>query len=74
MKPSEAMSIVKHTMERVRNLQEFRVIIDKPDDWEFKLPCPFDVKTRADSDKLECKVLAVSQKEANNMVMEHYGI
>ena len=72
MKPNEAMAIVRQTMERVRNLQEFTVIINKPEDWEFRLPCPFDVKTSATSDHLECKVLALSQSEAYNIVMEHY--
>jgi len=72
MKPSEAMNIVKQTIERVRNLQEFTVIIDKPEDWEFRLPCPFDVKTSANSNHLECTVLALSQSEAYNIVMEHY--
>jgi hypothetical protein len=74
MKPNEAMDIVRQTMERVRNLKEFTVIINKPEDWEFKLPCPFDVKTRAASDQLECRVLALTMKEAKKIVMEHYGI
>jgi hypothetical protein len=74
MKPNEAMDIVRQTMERVRNLKEFKVIINKPEDWEFKLPCPFDVKTKVNSDQLECKVLALTMKEAKKIVMEHYGI
>ena len=74
MKPSEAMDIVRQTMERVRNLKEFKVIINKPEDWDLRMPCPFDVKTKADSDTLECKVLALTMKEAKKIVMEHYGI
>lgn len=59
---STAKDITDHFINRAKQLQEFTVVTDVPDDFRFNGEVPFDLKIK--EDQIEAKVYAVDFDEA----------
>ena len=65
---STAKDIMDHFISRAKNLQEFTVCVDVPDDFRFNGVVPFDITFT--EGELEAKVWAVDFEEAVNRLDE----
>ena len=64
---------IKQVMNRLKNLKEFEVMIDMPDEFFFNGTIPFDI--RMDRNQVATViVLAESQQEADNKVAEFFKV
>ena len=64
---------IKQVMNRLKNLKEFEVVIDIPDEFFFNGTIPFDIKM--DRNQVATViVLAESQQEADNKVAEFFKV
>ena len=64
---------IKQVMNRLKNLKEFEVVIDMPDEFFFNGTIPFDI--RMDRNQVATViVLAESQQEADNKVAEFFKV
>ena len=64
---------IKQVMSRLKNLKEFEVVIDMPDEFFFNGTIPFDIKM--DRNQVATViVLAESQQEANDKVSEFFKV
>jgi hypothetical protein len=65
---SNAKDIMDHFISRAKNLQEFTVCVDVPDDFKFNGTVPFDMNIV--NNEIEAKVWAVDFEEAVNRLDE----
>ena len=65
---STAKDIMDHFISRAKNLQEFTVCVDVPDDFKFNGVVPFDMNIV--NNEIEAKVWAVDFEEAVNRLNE----
>jgi hypothetical protein len=65
---STAKDIMDHFISRAKNLQEFTVCVDVPDDFKFNGIVPFDMNII--NNEIEAKVWAVDFEEAVNRLDE----
>ena len=66
---STAKDIMDQFISRAKNLQEFTVCVDVPDDFKFTGTVPFDMTIV--NNEIEAKVWAVDFEEAVNVSGEH---
>jgi hypothetical protein len=65
---STAKDIMDHFINRAKNLQEFTVCTNVPDDFRFNGTIPFDINVK--DGEIEAKVWAVDFEEAVNRLDE----
>lgn len=63
---------IKALMNRIKNLKEFEVVIDIPDEFMFNGTMPFDMVIDRDQ-SARVLVLAETQEEANEKVNNFFG-
>ena len=64
---------IKGILNRIKNLKEFEVVIDMPDEFFFNGTIPFDIKM--DRNQVATViVLAETQQEADNKVAEFFKV
>ena len=64
---------IKGILNRIKNLKEFEVVIDMPDEFFFNGTIPFDI--RMDRNQVATVILlAESQQEADNKVAEFFKV
>ena len=64
---------IKQVMNRLKNLKEFEVVIDMPDEFFFNGTIPFDIKM--DRNQVATViVIAETQQEADNKVAEFFKV
>ena len=64
---------IKQVMNRLKNLKEFEVVIDMPDEFFFNGTIPFDI--RMDRNQVATViVIAETQQEANDKVAEFFKV
>lgn len=61
---------VLNLLNRIKNLQEFQVTIDMPEEFMFQGQIPWDMKVV--DRKVTVKLLASDQEEADNKVFEYF--
>jgi hypothetical protein len=61
---------VLQLLNRIKNLQEFQVILDMPDEFMFQGQVPWDMKVVDRT--VTVKILASTQEEADNKVFEYF--
>ena len=67
------MNDIKALMNRIKNLKEFEVVIDIPDEFMFNGTMPFDMVINRDQ-SARVLVLAETQEEANAKVDEFFKV
>ena len=67
------MNDIKVLMNRIKNLKEFEVVIDIPDEFIFNGTMPFDMIIDRDQ-SARVIVLAETQEEANSKVDEFFKV
>ena len=64
---------IKQVMNRLKNLKEFEVVIDMPDEFFFNGTIPFDIKM--DRNQVATViVIAETQQEADNKVADFFEV
>ena len=64
---------IKQVMNRLKNLQEFEVVIDIPDEFYFNGTIPFDIVIQRDQ-SARVLVIAETQQEANEKVEQFFRV
>ena len=64
---------IKQVMNRIKNLKEFEVVIDIPDEFYFNGTIPFDILIQKDRPS-RVLVIAETQQEADNKVAEFFKV
>ena len=64
---------IKQVMNRLKNLQEFEVVIDIPDEFYFNGTIPFDIVIQRDQ-SARVLVIAETQQEANKKVEQFFKV
>ena len=64
---------IKEVMNRIKNLKEFEVVIDIPDEFYFSGTIPFDIVIQRDQ-SARVLVIAETQQEADNKVAEFFKV
>ena len=67
------MNDIKALMNRIKNLKEFEVVIDIPDEFMFNGTMPFDMVINRDQ-SARVLVIAETQEEANAKVDEFFKV
>jgi hypothetical protein len=67
------MNDIKKVMNRIKNLQEFEVIIDIPDEFIFNVTMPFDMIIDRDQ-SARVLVIAETQAEAERKVEQFFKV
>ena len=64
---------IKQVMNRIKNLKEFEVVIDIPDEFYFSGTIPFDIVIQRDR-PARVLVIAETQQEANDKVEQFFKV
>ena len=64
---------IKEVMNRLKNLKEFEVVIDIPDEFYFNGTIPFDIIIQRDQ-SARVIVIAETQQEANEKVEQFFKV
>ena len=64
---------IKEVMNRLKNLKEFEVVIDIPDEFYFSGTIPFDIVIQRDR-PARVLVIAETQQEADNKVADFFKV
>ena len=64
---------IKEVMNRLKNLKEFEVVIDIPDEFYFNGTIPFDIIIQRDQ-SARVIVIAETQQEANEKVEQFFRV
>lgn len=64
---------IKQVMNRIKNLKEFEVVIDIPDEFYFNGTIPFDIVIQRDQ-SARVLVIAETQQEANEKVEQFFKV
>ena len=64
---------IKEVMNRLKNLKEFEVVIDIPDEFYFSGTIPFDIVIQRDQ-SARVLVIAETQQEADNKVADFFKV
>ena len=64
---------IKQVMNRIKNLKEFEVVIDIPDEFYFNGTIPFDIVIQRDR-PARVLVIAETQQEANEKVEQFFKV
>ena len=64
---------IKEVMNRLKNLKEFEVVIDIPDEFYFSGTIPFDIVIQRDQ-SARVLVIAETQQEANEKVEQFFKV
>jgi hypothetical protein len=67
------MNDIKQVMNRIKNLQEFEVVIDIPDEFIFNGTMPFDMVIDRDQ-SARVLVIAETQQEAEEKVAQFFKV
>jgi hypothetical protein len=67
------MTDIKQVMNRIKNLKEFEVVIDIPDEFYFNGTMPFDMVIDRDQ-SARVLVIAETQEEANEKVNQFFKV